>query len=70
MRSSRLRLLLFASASDEAVDYLPIAFLPNRLKAKIQLYKRYNADLSRWKALAEGSPVDEHVYPVRLQDLP
>lgn len=36
MRSSRLRLLLFASASDEAVDYLPIAFLPNRLKAKIQ----------------------------------
>ena len=42
----------------------------NRLKAKIQLYTRYNADLGRWKALAEGSPVDEHVYPVRLRDLP
>lgn len=42
----------------------------NRLKAKIQLYARYNADLGRWKALAEGSPVDEHVYPVRLRDLP
>jgi plasmid stabilization system protein ParE len=42
----------------------------NRLKAKIRLYGRYNADLGRWKALAAGSPVDEHVYPVRLLDLP
>lgn len=42
----------------------------NRLKAKTQLYARYNADLGRWKPLAEGSPVDEHVYPVRLRDLP
>jgi hypothetical protein len=42
----------------------------NRLRAKIQLYARYNADVGRWQALAEGSPVDEHVYPVRLQDLP
>lgn len=42
----------------------------NRLKAKIELYARYNADIGRWKALAEGSPVDEQVYPVRLRDLP
>jgi hypothetical protein len=42
----------------------------NRLKSKIQLYARYNADIGRWTALAEGSPVDEHVYPVRLRDLP
>jgi hypothetical protein len=27
-------------------------------RAKIQLCARYNADLGRWKALAEGSPVD------------
>lgn len=42
----------------------------NRLKAKIQLYSRYNADIGRWKALADGSPADEQVYPVRLRDLP
>jgi hypothetical protein len=42
----------------------------NKLKSKIRLYERYNADRGRWVSLAEGSPVGEQVYPVRLRDLP
>jgi hypothetical protein len=41
-----------------------------RLKSKLRLYERYNADADRWVSLAEGSPSGEHVYPVPLQDLP
>ena len=41
-----------------------------RLKSKLRLYERYNADTDRWVSLAEGSPSGEHVYPVPLHDLP
>jgi hypothetical protein len=42
----------------------------SRLKGKIKLYERYNADTDRWVSLAEGSPAGEWVYPVPLRDLP
>jgi hypothetical protein len=42
----------------------------SRLKGKIRLYERYNADADRWVSLAEGSPPGERVYPVPLRDLP
>ncbi len=42
----------------------------NRVKSKLRLYERYNADTARWVSLAAGSPPGEHVYPVPLQDLP
>ncbi len=42
----------------------------SRLKGKIKLYERYNADTDRWVSLAEGSPPGEWVYPVPLRDLP
>ncbi len=42
----------------------------NRVKSKLRLYERYNADTARWVSLAEGSPPGEHVYPVPLHDLP
>ena len=41
-----------------------------RVKSKLRLYERYNADTERWVALADGSPPGEHVYPVPLHDLP
>ncbi len=41
-----------------------------RVKSKLRLYERYNADADRWVSLAEDSPPGEHVYPVPLQDLP
>jgi hypothetical protein len=42
----------------------------SRLKGKIRLYERYNADTERWVSLADGSPQGERVYPVPLRDLP
>ncbi len=42
----------------------------NRVKSKLRLYERYNADNARWVSLAEGGPPGEHVYPVPLHDLP
>jgi hypothetical protein len=44
----------------------------NRLKAKIRLYERYNADWRRWIDLAQTSKAGpgEWVYPVPLLDLP
>ncbi len=42
----------------------------SRLKGKIRLYERYNADSDRWVSLAQGSPPGERVYPVPLRDLP
>jgi len=42
----------------------------NRIKSKLRLYERYNADTARWVSLAEGSPPGEQVYPVPLHDLP
>ncbi len=44
--------------------------LVSRLKGKIKLYERYNADTDRWVSLAAGSPPGEWVYPVPLRDLP
>jgi hypothetical protein len=44
--------------------------LVTRLKGKMRLYERYNADTDRWISLAEGSPPAESVYPVPLLDLP
>lgn len=41
-----------------------------RVKSKLRLYERYNADADRWVSLAKNSPPGEHVYPVPLQDLP
>jgi hypothetical protein len=41
-----------------------------RLRSKVRLYERYNADNDRWVSLAKDSPVGEQVYPVRLRDLP
>lgn len=41
-----------------------------RVKSKLRLYERYNADADRWLSLAEESPPGEQVYPVPLQDLP
>lgn len=41
-----------------------------RVKSKLRLYERYNADTARWVSLADGSPPGEHVYPVPLHDLP
>jgi hypothetical protein len=44
----------------------------NRLKSKIRLYERYNADWRRWINLAQTSAAGpgEWVYPVPLLDLP
>jgi serine/threonine-protein kinase PpkA len=44
----------------------------NRLKGKIRLYARYNADWQRWVDLAQNASADtgEWVYPVPLTDLP
>ena len=44
--------------------------LISRLKGKIKLYERYNADTDRWVSLAKDSPPGEQVYPVPLRDLP
>jgi hypothetical protein len=44
--------------------------LISRLKGKIKLYERYNADTDRWVSLAKDSPAGEQVYPVPLRDLP
>jgi hypothetical protein len=41
-----------------------------RLHTKLKHYQRYNADVDRWVALAEGSDPREHVYPVPLEALP
>lgn len=41
-----------------------------RLRSKVHLYERYNADNDRWISLAKDSPIGEQVYPVRLRDLP
>lgn len=41
-----------------------------RVKSKLRLYERYNADADRWVSLADNSPPGEHVYPVPLHDLP
>jgi serine/threonine-protein kinase PpkA len=44
----------------------------NRLKGKVRLYARYNADWQRWVDLAQNASADtgEWVYPVPLTDLP
>ena len=44
----------------------------NRLKSKIRLYERYNADWRRWINLAQSSSAGsgDWVYPVPLRDLP
>jgi serine/threonine-protein kinase PpkA len=44
----------------------------NRLKGKIRLYARYNADWQRWVNLAQNASADTGgwVYPVPLSDLP
>ena len=41
-----------------------------RLRSKVRLYERYNADQDRWVSLAKDSPAGERVYPVPLRDLP
>jgi len=41
-----------------------------RVKSKLRLYERYNADADRWVSLAAESPSGEQVYPVPLRDLP
>lgn len=43
--------------------------LVNRLKSKVELYRRFNED-DLWVALAEGAPEGEWVYPVPLDALP
>ncbi len=40
------------------------------LSTKLRHYQRYNADVDRWVALAEGSDAREHVYPVPLEMMP
>ncbi|MGR6421962.1 hypothetical protein ACUZ8Y_02050 [Aeromonas veronii] len=40
------------------------------LATKLRHYQRYNADVSRWVALAKDSDPRDHVYPVPLEMMP
>nr|WP_205600944.1 vWA domain-containing protein [Halomonas socia] len=41
-----------------------------RLTTKLRHYQRYNADVDRWVALAEGADPRDDVYPVPLEMMP